>query len=70
MTVAHYGYLVLKMSSPSGVLKIHRDYDADVSMLEKLHVLAAQHAAAARPGSLDLAPSSSHQRGSSSAPHV
>jgi hypothetical protein len=36
MDVAHYGYLVLKMSSPNGVLKVHGDCDAGVSMLEKL----------------------------------
>jgi hypothetical protein len=36
MTVAHYRYLVLKMSSPNGVLKIHGDRDAGVSTLENL----------------------------------
>jgi hypothetical protein len=36
MTVAHYGYLVLKISSPNDVLKIHRDCNAGVSVLEKL----------------------------------
>jgi hypothetical protein len=36
MVVAHYGYLVLKMSSPNGVLKIHGDRDVDASTLEKL----------------------------------
>jgi hypothetical protein len=40
MPVAHYGYLVLKMSSPNCVLKIRREYDAGVSALEKLHTLA------------------------------
>jgi hypothetical protein len=70
MAVAHYGYLVLKMSSPNGILKIRRDCDAGVFVLEKLKALATQHEAAARPGSLDQAPSSSCQRGSSSAPHV
>jgi hypothetical protein len=63
MAVAHYGYLVLKMPSPNGVLKIHGDRDAGVSTLEKLQALAAQHEAAARPGSSDLTPSSSRQRG-------
>jgi hypothetical protein len=70
MAVAHYGYLVLKMPSPNGVLKIHGDRDAGVSTLEKLQALAAQHEAGARLGSSDLTPSSSHQRGSSSAPRV
>jgi hypothetical protein len=70
MAVAHYGYLVLKMSSPNGVLKIHDDRDAGVSALEKLQSLATQHEAAAGPGSPDQAPSSSRQRGSSLAPRV
>jgi hypothetical protein len=70
MAVAHYGYLVLKMSSPNGVLKIHGDHDAGVSVLEKLQALAAWHEATIRPGSTDQAPSSSHQRGSTSAPRV
>jgi hypothetical protein len=69
MTVVHYGYLVLKMSSSNDVLKIRRDPDAGVSTLEKLQA-AVQHEAAVRPGSMDQAPSSSHQRGSSSAPRV
>jgi hypothetical protein len=30
MVVAHYGYLVLKMSSPNGVLKFCGDHDACV----------------------------------------
>jgi hypothetical protein len=41
MTVVHYGYLVLKMSSPNDVLKIHKDHDAGISALEKLQALAA-----------------------------
>jgi hypothetical protein len=41
MAVAHYGYLVLKMSSPNDVLKICRDHEAGVSALEKLQALAA-----------------------------
>jgi hypothetical protein len=70
MAIAYYGYLVLKMSSPNDVLKIHRDRDAGISALEKLQAMATQHEAAAGPGSPDLAPSSSRQRGSSLAPHV
>jgi hypothetical protein len=41
MTVAHYGYLVLKMSSPNDVLKIQGDHDAGACALEKLQALAA-----------------------------
>jgi hypothetical protein len=36
MAVAHYGYLVLKIPSPNGVLKIHGDRNAGDSALEKL----------------------------------
>jgi hypothetical protein len=39
MTVARYGYLVLKMSSPNGVLRIRGDHDAGVCALEKLQAL-------------------------------
>jgi hypothetical protein len=70
MAVAHYGYLVLKMPSPKGVLKIQGDHDTGVSMLEKLQALAAARKAAEETGGQDLAPSSSRQRGSASAPRV
>jgi hypothetical protein len=36
MVVAHYGYLVLKMPSPNGVLKIQGDHDSGACALEKL----------------------------------
>jgi hypothetical protein len=70
MAVAHYGYLVLKMPSPKGVLKIQGDHDAGVSALEKLQALAVAHEAAEEPRGQDLTPSSSRQCGSTSAPHV
>jgi hypothetical protein len=70
MAVAHYGYLVLKMSSPNDVLKLRGDRDAGVCALEKLQALAVAHEAAEDPGGQDLAPSSSHQRSSASAPRV
>jgi hypothetical protein len=41
MAVAHYGYLILKMPSPNGVLKIRGDRDVGVCALEKLQALAA-----------------------------
>jgi hypothetical protein len=41
MVVAHYRYLVLKLSYPNDVLKVHRDHDVGASMLEKLQALAA-----------------------------
>jgi hypothetical protein len=70
MTVAHYGYLVLKMPSSNGILKIRGDRDTGVCTLEKLQALAAAHEATEEPGGQDLAPSSSRWRGSASAPHV
>jgi hypothetical protein len=70
MGVSHYGYLVLKMPSPNGVLKIRGDREGGVSALEMLQALVAQHEAAAEPGSPDLAPLSSRQHGSSSAPYM
>jgi hypothetical protein len=70
MVVAHYRYLVLKMTSPNGVLKIRGDREVGVSALEKLQALAAQHEAAAGLESSNLAPSSTRQRGSSLAPRV
>jgi uncharacterized Zn finger protein (UPF0148 family) len=70
MVVAHYEYLVLKMPSPKGILNIRGDHDAGVSALEKLQALAAAHEATEEPGGQDLSPSSSHQRGSASSPHV
>jgi hypothetical protein len=36
MLVPHYGYLVLKMPSPNGVLKIQGDRDIGACALEKL----------------------------------
>jgi hypothetical protein len=41
MAVAHYGYLVLKMLSPAGVLTVQGDRTAVVAAVEKLHALAA-----------------------------
>jgi hypothetical protein len=55
----HYRYLVLKMLSPNGVLKIRGDRDAGVCPLEKLQALAAAHEAVEEPGGQDPAPSSS-----------
>jgi hypothetical protein len=70
MAVAHYGYLVLKMPFPNGVLRIHGDYNACVSALKKLQVLAASREAAAELGGQEQIPLSSCQRCSTSAPRV
>jgi hypothetical protein len=40
MAVAHYGYLVLKMPSPAGILTVQGDRTAAVAVVEKLHALA------------------------------
>jgi hypothetical protein len=70
MAVAHYGYLVLKMPSPNGILKIQGDRDARACALEKLQALAEAREAAKEPGGQDPAPPSSSQCGSVSAPYV
>jgi hypothetical protein len=44
MAIAHYGYLVLKMSSPAGVLIVRGDRSAALAAIEKLHALAAEAA--------------------------
>jgi hypothetical protein len=37
MAIAHYGYLVLKMSSPAGILTVRGDRTAALAAVEKLH---------------------------------
>jgi hypothetical protein len=44
MAIAHYGYLVLKMPSPAGVLTMRGDQTAALEAVEKLHTLAAETA--------------------------
>jgi hypothetical protein len=44
MAIAHYGYLVLKMPSPAGVLTVRGDRVAALAAVEKLHALAAETA--------------------------
>jgi hypothetical protein len=44
MAIAHYGYLVLKMSSPAGVLTVRGDRADALAAVEKLHALAAETA--------------------------
>jgi hypothetical protein len=50
MAVAHYGYLILKMPSPNGVLRIRGDRDIGACALGKLQALAAACEVAAEPG--------------------
>jgi hypothetical protein len=56
MAIAHYGYLVLKMLSPTGVLTVQGDRAAALTAVEKLHALAAE---TARPDDGGRNPSSS-----------
>jgi hypothetical protein len=42
MAIAHYKYLVLKMSSPVGVLNVRGDRPAALAAIEKLHAMAAK----------------------------
>jgi hypothetical protein len=56
MAIAHYGYLVLKMLSPAGVLTVRGDRAAALAAVEKLHALAAE---AARPDDRGRNPSTS-----------
>jgi hypothetical protein len=70
MAIARYGYLVLKMSLPNGIIKIHGDRTTGVFVLEKLLALAAAQEAVAGHGGQDQASSSSRQCGSSLAPRV
>jgi hypothetical protein len=44
MAIAHYGYLVLKMPSPTGVLTVQGDRAAALAAIEKLHAMAAETA--------------------------
>jgi hypothetical protein len=44
MAISHYGYLVLKMPSPAGVLTMRGDRVAALAAVEKLHALAVEAA--------------------------
>jgi hypothetical protein len=56
MAIAHYGYLVLKMPSPTGVLTVQGDHVVALAAIEKLHALAAE---TARPDDRGRNPSTS-----------
>jgi hypothetical protein len=70
MAVAHYGYLVLKMPSPGGVLRVRGDRDAGACALEKLQALAMAREAIAEPRDQSTAPPSSRQHVSTPKPRV
>jgi hypothetical protein len=56
MAIAHYGYLVLKISSPTGILTVRGDRTVALAAVEKLHTLAAE---IARPDDGGRGPSTS-----------
>jgi hypothetical protein len=67
MVIAHYGYLVLKMSSPASVLTVWGDRPAALAAVEKLHALAAE---AARPDDEGRDPSTSCTKAPAKVPKV
>jgi hypothetical protein len=67
MAIAHYGYLVLKMTSPAGVLTVRGDRAAALADVEKLHALAAE---AARPDDGGRNPSTSYTKAPTKVPKV
>jgi hypothetical protein len=66
--ISHYGYLVLKMLSPVGVLTMQSDRTAAVVAVEKLHALAAGLAPTTGVEGSD--PSSSRAKAPAKAPKV
>jgi hypothetical protein len=67
MVIAHYGYLVLKMLSPAGVLTVRGDRPAALVVVEKMHALAAE---AARPDDGGRDPSTSCTKTPAKVPKV
>jgi hypothetical protein len=67
MAIAHYGYLVLKMPSPAGILTVWGDHTTALEAVEKLHTLAAEIARPNDGGRGPLVPSA---RAPSKAPKV
>jgi hypothetical protein len=67
MAIAHYGYLVLKMSSPAGIITVQGDRAATLAAVEKMHVVAAE---AARPDDGGRNPSTSGTKAPTKVPKV
>jgi hypothetical protein len=67
MAIAHYGYLVLKMLSPAGVLTVRGDRATALAAVEKLHALAAE---TARPDDGGRNPSTSGTKVPTKVPKV
>jgi hypothetical protein len=67
MAIAHYGYLVLKMPSPAGVLTVQGERVTALAAVEKLHALAAE---TARPEGGGRDPSTSCTKAPTKVPKV
>jgi hypothetical protein len=67
MAIAHYWYLVLKMSSSAGVLTVRGDRAAALAAIEKLHTLAAK---TTRPNDGGRDPSTSSTKAPAKVPKV
>jgi hypothetical protein len=67
MAIAHYGYLVLKMPSPTGILTMRGDRVAALAAVEKLHALTAE---TARPDDERRNPSTSGTKALPKVPKV
>jgi hypothetical protein len=67
MAIAHYGYLIVKMSSPTGVLTARGDHAATLAAIEKLHALVAE---TARPDDGGRDPSTSGTKAPTKVPKV
>jgi hypothetical protein len=67
MAIAHYGYLVLKMPSPTGVVTVRGDRPAALAAVEKLRALAA---GVARSGDVGRDPSTSCTKTPAKVPKV
>jgi hypothetical protein len=67
MAIARYRYLVLKMSSPAGVLTVRGNCAAALAAVEKLHALAAE---TARPDDGVRDPSTSYTKAPTKVPKV
>ena len=67
MAIAHYRYLVLKMSSPAGVLTVRGDRPVALAAVEKLHPLAVE---ATRPDDEGRDPSTSCTKTPAKVPKV
>jgi hypothetical protein len=67
MAIAHYGYLVLKMPSPAGVLTVRGNRATALAVVEKLHALAAE---VARPDDGGKNPSTSGTKAPTKVPKV